>query len=197
MNSFTTLTARLVVMPVNNIDTDQIIPARFLKTTDKMGLGSNLFSDWRYLADGAPNPDFILNKPESQGAQILLAGDNFGCGSSREHAPWALAGWGFRVVISTGIADIFRNNSLKNGLLPVVVDNAQYQALMAHFSRTPEKQLTVDLEHQLLILPDEDTIEFAIDGFSKTCLLNGTDELGYLLGMETQIATYEHTVDPI
>jgi 3-isopropylmalate/(R)-2-methylmalate dehydratase small subunit len=197
MNSFTTLTARLVVMPVNNIDTDQIIPARFLKTTDKMGLGANLFSDWRYLPDGAPNPDFILNKPESQGAKILIAGDNFGCGSSREHAPWALVGWGFRAVISTGIADIFRNNSLKNGLLPIVVDNAQYQALLAQFNRSPEKQLTIDLEHQLLILPDEETIEFAIDGFSKTCLLNGTDELGYLLGMETQIAAYEHAVDPI
>jgi 3-isopropylmalate/(R)-2-methylmalate dehydratase small subunit len=197
MNSFTTLTARLVVMPVNNIDTDQIIPARFLKTTDKMGLGTNLFSDWRYLPDGSPNPDFVLNKPESQGAQILLAGDNFGCGSSREHAPWALAGWGFRAVISTSIADIFRNNSLKNGLLPIVVDNAQYQVLLAQFNRTPEKQLTVDLEHQLLILPDEETIDFAIDGFSKTCLLNGTDELGYLLGMETQIAAYENAVDPI
>jgi 3-isopropylmalate/(R)-2-methylmalate dehydratase small subunit len=197
MNSFTTLTARLVVMPVNNIDTDQIIPARFLKTTDKMGLGANLFSDWRYLSDGAPNPDFVLNKPESQGAQILLAGDNFGCGSSREHAPWALAGWGFRAVISTSIADIFRNNSLKNGLLPIVVDNAQYQVLLAQFTRAHEKQLTVDLEHQLLILPDEETIEFAIDGFSKTCLLNGTDELGYLLGMETQIAAFEHAVDPI
>jgi 3-isopropylmalate/(R)-2-methylmalate dehydratase small subunit len=197
MNQFTTLTARLVVMPVNNIDTDQIIPARFLKITDKNGLGANLFSDWRYLPDGLPDPDFILNKPESQGAQILLAGDNFGCGSSREHAPWALAGWGFRVVISTGIADIFRNNSLKNGLLPIVVDPAQYQALMAMFNRAPEKQLTVDLEHQLLILPDEETVEFAIDGFSKVCLLNGTDELGYLLGMETQIAAYEHSIDPI
>ena len=197
MNAFTTLTARLVVMPVNNIDTDQIIPARFLKTTDKMGLGANLFSDWRYLSDGKPDPDFILNKSESQGAQILLAGDNFGCGSSREHAPWALAGWGFRVVISTSIADIFRNNSLKNGLLPIVVDNAQYQAIMAQFSHAPEKQLTVDLKHQLLILPDEETVEFAIDGFSKVCLLNGTDELGYLLGMETQIAAYEHSIDPI
>ena len=197
MIAFTTLTARLVVMPVNNIDTDQIIPARFLKTTDKMGLGANLFSDWRYLSDGKPDPDFILNKPESQGAQILLAGDNFGCGSSREHAPWALAGWGFRVVISTGIADIFRNNSLKNGLLPIVVDNAQYQVIMAQFSQAPEKQLTVDLEHQLLILPDEETVEFAIDGFSKVCLLNGTDELGYLLGMETQIAAYEYSIDPI
>ena len=197
MIAFTTLTARLVVIPVNNIDTDQIIPARFLKTTDKMGLGANLFSDWRYLSDGKPDPDFILNKSESQGAQILLAGDNFGCGSSREHAPWALAGWGFRVVISTSIADIFRNNSLKNGLLPIVVDNAQYQAIMAQFSHAPENQLTVDLKHQLLILPDEETVEFAIDGFSKVCLLNGTDELGYLLGMETQIAAYEYSIDPI
>ncbi len=197
MNPFTPLTARLVIMPVNNIDTDQIIPARFLKTTDKNGLGANLFSDWRYLPDGKPNPDFILNQSESQGAQILLAGDNFGCGSSREHAPWALAGWGFRVVISTGIADIFRNNSLKNGLLPIVVNKTQYQALMAMFNHSPEKQLTVDLSHQLLILPDEETIEFAIDGFSKICLLNGTDELGYLLEMEAQITAYEHSKELI
>jgi 3-isopropylmalate/(R)-2-methylmalate dehydratase small subunit len=197
MNPFTTLTARLVIMPVNNIDTDQIIPARFLKTTDKNGLGDNLFSDWRYLPDGKPDPAFILNQPESQGALILLTGDNFGCGSSREHAPWALAGWGFRVVISTSIADIFRNNALKNGLLPIVVNKAQYQALMAMFNHSSEKQLTVDLAHQLLILPDEETIEFAIDGFSKVCLLNGTDELGYLLGMEAQITAYEHLVEPI
>jgi 3-isopropylmalate/(R)-2-methylmalate dehydratase small subunit len=191
MSQFKMLTARVVAMPINNIDTDQIIPARFLKVTDKAGLGANLFSDWRYEADGSPKPGFILNQPEHQGAQILLAGDNFGCGSSREHAPWALTGWGFRTVISTSFADIFRNNSLKNGLLPVIVDPETHRKLMDLVNQNPQVELTVDLASQTLVLPDEEEVSFPIDPFSKTCLLNGVDELGYLLGLEEHIDRYE------
>jgi 3-isopropylmalate/(R)-2-methylmalate dehydratase small subunit len=194
MIQFTTLTSRVVVLPVNNIDTDQIIPARFLKVTDKIGMGAHLFADWRYLPDGTPNPDFVLNKPQSQTAQILLAGHNFGCGSSREHAPWALTGYGFRAVISTTFADIFRNNALKNGLLPVVVNTEQHKKLLQMFSYSPDMLLSIDLGRQILITPDEETIEFPIDGFSKTCLLNGTDELGYLLGMDSFITNYEKSI---
>jgi 3-isopropylmalate/(R)-2-methylmalate dehydratase small subunit len=159
--------------------------------TDKTGLGESLFADWRYLPDGSPKPDFILNQPQSQGAQVLLAGDNFGCGSSREHAPWALTGFGFRAVISTSFADIFRNNSLKNGLLPVLVDPETHRKLVEQFSDSPDSTVTVDLEEQVLLLPDNAIIQFPIDAFSKSCLLNGTDELGYLLGMEAQISAYE------
>lgn len=191
MSQYKILTSRVVVMPVNNIDTDQIIPARFLKVTDKTGLGANLFSDWRYEADGTPKPDFVLNQPQNQGAQILLAGDNFGCGSSREHAPWALTGWGFKTVISTSFADIFRNNSLKNGLLPVIVDPHTHQKLVDLLSQNPQVELTVDLASQTLVLPDEEEVTFPIDPFSKTCLLNGVDELGYLLGLEEHIQRYE------
>jgi 3-isopropylmalate/(R)-2-methylmalate dehydratase small subunit len=191
MEPFKELTSRVVVLPVNDIDTDQIIPARFLKVTDKTGLGASLFADWRYLPDGSPNPDFILNQPKSQSAQVLLAGDNFGCGSSREHAPWALTGFGFRAVISTSFADIFRNNSLKNGLLPVLVDPETHRKLVEQFSDSPDLTVTVDLEEQVLILPDKKIIQFPIDAFSKNCLLKGTDELGYLLGMEAQISAYE------
>lgn len=191
MQSFTTLTSHVVVLPVNDVDTDQIIPARFLKTTDKNGLGDNLFADWRYLPDGSPNPEFVLNRPESQGAQILLAGDNFGCGSSREHAPWALLGWGFRAVISTTIADIFRNNALKNGLLPVVVSPQAHARLMALYAAQPSLSLTIDLPSQTLRLADGSQESFPIDSFSKTCLLNGVDELGYLLSLEAEIARYE------
>jgi 3-isopropylmalate/(R)-2-methylmalate dehydratase small subunit len=191
MAKFTALTARVAVLPVNDIDTDQIIPARFLKVTDKDGLGANLFADWRYLADGSPKPDFVLNIPRNQGAQILLAGDNFGCGSSREHAPWALTGWGFRSVISTSFADIFRNNSLKNGLLPVIVSPATHHKLLALMIAQPDAQLTIDLNSQVLVLPDEEEIAFPIDSFSKTCLLNGVDELGYILGLGDYIQQYE------
>lgn len=191
MEPFKTIHSRVVVMPVNDIDTDQIIPARFLKVTDKLGLGANLFADWRYLPDGSPRPDFILNQPKSQGAQVLLAGDNFGCGSSREHAPWALIGYGFRAVISTSFADIFRNNSLKNGFLPVQVDVETHQKLEDIFAELPDAQLTIDLDTEELVLPDKSHVKFPIDSFSRSCLLNGTDELGYLLGMETQIASYE------
>ena len=191
MQPFTRLTSKVVVLPVSNVDTDQIIPARFLKTTDKNGLGASLFADWRYLPDGSPDPAFILNQPQSQGAQILLAGDNFGSGSSREHAAWALTGWGIRAVISTTIADIFRNNALKNGLLPVVVPPEVHARLMDIFSREPHLTLTIDLAEQSVILPDGTSAPFPIDPFSKTCLLNGVDELGYLLGLEAEIARYE------
>ncbi len=191
MQPFTRLTSTVVVLPVSNVDTDQIIPARFLKTTDKNGLGASLFADWRYQPDGSPDPSFVLNQPQSQGAQILLAGDNFGSGSSREHAAWALLGWGIRAVISTTIADIFRNNALKNGLLPVVVSPEVHDRLMHLFSNDPTQTLTIDLAAQMLELPDGTTATFPIDPFSKTCLLNGVDELGYLLGLEAEIARYE------
>jgi 3-isopropylmalate/(R)-2-methylmalate dehydratase small subunit len=196
MNPFTTLTSRVVVMPINDIDTDQIIPARFLKVTDKAGLGASLFADWRYLPDGSPKPDFILNQPQSQGAQILLAGDNFGCGSSREHAPWALAGFGFRAVISTSFADIFRNNSLKNGFLPVVVDPQAHRELITLYQGSASARLTIDLASQMLILEDESVVTFPIDTFSKTILLKGTDELGYMLTLEEKISRYEQSLRP-
>jgi 3-isopropylmalate/(R)-2-methylmalate dehydratase small subunit len=191
MAQFTTLTSRIMPLPVNDIDTDQIIPARFLKATDKKGMGEALFADWRYNADGTPKENFVLNNPAYKGAQILLAGDNFGCGSSREHAPWALTGFGFRAVISTSFADIFRNNSLKNGLLPVIV-NADIQASLFDLTEeAPMATLTIDLASQTLTLPDGHEVTFPIDGFSKSCLLNGVDELGYILGFEKQITAYE------
>jgi 3-isopropylmalate/(R)-2-methylmalate dehydratase small subunit len=193
MQKITAFSSRVMVLPVDNIDTDQIIPARFLKATDKLGMGANLFADWRYLPDGAPNPAFALNLPENQGTQVLLAGDNFGCGSSREHAPWALSGWGFRAVISTTFADIFRNNALKNGLLPIVVEPTVQRKLVALFTADPRLELTVDLGDQSLVLPDGERVEFPIDSFSKTCLLNGVDELGYLLGLDEHIRKYEES----
>ena len=191
MQPFTSLTSRVAVLPANDVDTDQIIPARYLKTIDKAGLGANLFADWRYLPDGTPDPEFPLNQPKNQGAQVLLAGHNFGCGSSREHAPWALTSYGFRTVISSAIADIFYNNALKNGLLPVVVDAESHARMLALFSDTPQAELTVDLEAQAVFLPDGSQVRFAIDGFAKTCLLQGVDELGYLLSLEDQISAFE------
>ena len=179
--------SRTVVFPVDNIDTDQIIPARFLKTTSKAGLGDQLFNDWRYDAAGAPNPDFVLNKPENKGAQVLVAGDNFGCGSSREHAPWALTQFGFKAVISTSFADIFRSNSLKNGLLPIVVPADVHAALI----ESPGGTVQVDLATQTLTLADGRRVEFPIDAFSQHCLLEGVDELGYILQQEEAIAVYE------
>ena len=190
MAQFTTLTSRMIPLPVNDIDTDQIIPARFLKATDKNGMGDNLFADWRYNADGSPKADFVLNKSESKGAQILLAGDNFGCGSSREHAPWALTGFGFRAVISTSFADIFRNNSLKNGLIPIVVDEETHRMLFDLAEEAPRAELTVDLASQTVSFPGG-FFTFPIDPFNKTCLLNGVDELGYILGFEKDIAIFE------
>ena len=191
MAHFTTLVSRVVTLPVNDIDTDQIIPARFLKATDKNGLGEHLFADWRYNADGSPEPDFVLNMPESRGVQILLAGDNFGCGSSREHAPWALTGFGFRAVISTSFADIFCNNALKNGLLPIVVDPQTQRRLFDMVEESPQAELAIDLALQTLTLSNGYTVSFPIDSFSKTCLLQGVDELGYLQSFEKQIAAYE------
>jgi 3-isopropylmalate/(R)-2-methylmalate dehydratase small subunit len=191
MNAFTALKSHVVVLPANDVDTDQIIPARFLKVTDKAGIGANLFADWRYLPDGSPNPDFILNQPESHGAQILLTGHNFGCGSSREHAPWALLGQGFRAVVSTSFADIFRNNALKNGVLPVEVEPEVHAALIEQYSADPSLPLTIDLDQQVLVLPGDKSVSFPIDSFSKTCLLNGVDQLGYLLRLEPHIAAFE------
>lgn len=185
MAEFKTLTARVVVLAVDNIDTDQIIPARFLKVTDKAGLGDQLFADWRN------DPSFVLNQPQSQGAQILLAGDNFGCGSSREHAPWALVGWGFRAVISTSFADIFRANALKNGLLPIVVQSELHARLIQLTRARSDMTLTVDLEAQQLQLPEGEAVSFPIDAFSRHCLLRGIDQLEYLLGFEAQISAYE------
>lgn len=193
MERFTTLTSTMVCLPVNDIDTDQIIPARFLKTTSKMGLGTNLFADWRYDEDGLPVSDFACNLPESQGASILLAGDNFGCGSSREHAPWALMDFGFKAIISTSFADIFRNNALKNGLLPVLVDPDTHRQLMSLVDEDPATAVTVDLDTQSLILPDGRRAAFPIDGFSKTCLLEGLDQLGYLIKQEPAIDRFEAT----
>jgi 3-isopropylmalate/(R)-2-methylmalate dehydratase small subunit len=176
---------------VNDIDTDQIIPARFLKGTDKAGLGRYLFADWRYDTNGNINPYFVLNKPASRGAEILLAGGNFGCGSSREHAPWALRDFGFRAVISTSFADIFRNNALKNGLLPIDIDALRLPQLLSLIRENVDAQLTIDLKDQTVTLPDGEAFSFPIDGFSKYCLLNGVDELGYLLRFEDRIDAYE------
>lgn len=191
MAQFTSLKSRVVPLQANDIDTDQIIPARFLKTTDKIGMAEALFSDWRYNPDGSPRLDFILNKPEVHGAQILLAGDNFGCGSSREHAAWALAGYGFRAIISTSFADIFRNNALKNGLLPVVVDKDTQQDLFDLLEEVPDAELSIELSSQVLHLPDGKEITFPIDPFSKICLLKGMNELSYLMSFMDQIVAYE------
>lgn len=191
MEPFKTLTSRVIVVPVDNIDTDQIIPAAYLKVTTKSGLSKGLFSNWRYLPDGSPDPAFALNRPENQGAAILLAGDNFGCGSSREHAPWALADFGFHAVISTSFADIFRNNSLKNGLLPVILNPKDYKALLELLSANPQAELVIELAEQAVVLPDGRAFGFPIDEFSRTCLLEGVDELGYLLKLDPEISRYE------
>jgi 3-isopropylmalate/(R)-2-methylmalate dehydratase small subunit len=188
---FTTLTSKVIPLPYSDVDTDQIIPAVYLKVTNKDGLADGCFSRWRYEADGTPVADFPLNMPQYQEAQILLAGDNFGTGSSREHAPWALMGWGIRAVISTSFADIFRNNSLKNGLLPIVVDDETHRQLFSLTEEQPAFQLTIDLRKQTLQLPDGRQVSFPIDAFSKTCLLEGVDQLGYLLKQSPKIAEYE------
>jgi 3-isopropylmalate/(R)-2-methylmalate dehydratase small subunit len=181
------LTSKTVVLRVDNVDTDQIIPARFLKTISKEGLGDQLFYDWRYDASGAPKPDFILNTEAAKGAQVLVAGDNFGCGSSREHAPWALTQFGFKAVISTSFADIFKGNSLKNGLLPIVVPPGIHARLL----ESPGAVVKIDLASQTLTLEDGTAVEFPIDAFSKHCLLEGVDELGYILKQDAAIAAYE------
>ncbi|MBE7544732.1 MAG: 3-isopropylmalate dehydratase small subunit [Bryobacteraceae bacterium] len=178
--------SKTVLLPVDNIDTDQIIPARFLKTISKDGLGDQLFFDWRYEADGSPKADFVLNTEAAQGCAVLVAGDNFGCGSSREHAPWALTQFGFKAVISTSFADIFKNNSLKNGLLPLTVPKDVHEKLLAAPST-----VKVDLEARTLTLADGTAVEFPIDAFSRMCLLEGIDELGFILKHDGQIAAYE------
>ncbi|MGB5811344.1 MAG: 3-isopropylmalate dehydratase small subunit [Polyangiales bacterium] len=191
MAQFTTLTSHAVPMTAENVDTDQIIPARFLKVTDKHGLGDSLFSDWRYHEDGSHKEDFVLNHPESQGAQILVAGHNFGSGSSREHAPWALVGWGFRAIISTGFADIFRSNSLKNGLLPVEVSEEVHKEIMQAVQLDRGTTLTIDLPTQSVTGLGSLEATFPIDAFSKHCLLEGIDQLGYLQSFDAQITEYE------
>ncbi len=187
MTAINTLRSRTVVLPSTNIDTDQIVPARFLTTTTREGLGKNLFADWRYDEGGRPRPDFVLNQPAAQGCQVLVAGRNIGCGSSREHAPWALLDFGIRAVGSTEIADIFRNNSLKNGLLPVVVDAGTHEWLLAN----PGAEVTIDLETCTLALPNGVAVKFPIAAFARYCLLNGVDELGYLLSKDAAIGAYE------
>lgn len=191
MEPYKTLTARVAALPNENIDTDQITPARFLKVTDKAGMDKYLFADWRYDAAGNPKPDFVLNQPHAQGAQILLAGDNFGCGSSREHAVWALTAFGFRAIISTSFADIFRSNALKNGLLPIVVDKQTQRDLFDLVEEIPNVELTIDIAAQTLALPSGRMVNFPIDPFAKTCLVEGVDELGYLLARQGAIARYE------
>ena len=190
MAQFTKLTSRMIAIPANDIDTDQIIPAQFLKVTDKNGLADALFFNWRYNDDKSPKQDFIINKPEAQGVQILLAGDNFGCGSSREHAAWALTAFGIHAVISTSFADIFRSNSLKNGLIPIIVDEATHKMLFDLYEEVPRATLTVDLETQTVSFAGG-SFTFPIDSFSKTCLLNGVDELGYIMNFEKEISEYE------
>jgi 3-isopropylmalate/(R)-2-methylmalate dehydratase small subunit len=187
MEPVRSIESRTVVLPFTNIDTDQIIPARFLTTTTKEGLGQRAFADWRYDASGAPKPDFILNKPEAQGCSILVAGRNFGCGSSREHAPWALLDFGFRAVISTEIADIFRNNSLKNGLVPVVIDERSHEWLL----NNPGANVRIDVENATVHLPTGESVKFPIEAFARYCLVNGIDELGFLLKQDEAISRYE------
>ena len=193
MKPLTSLTSSCVVLHAANVDTDQIIPARFLKTVERRGLGAYLFADWRLDERGRPRPDFPLNSPGAAGAAILVAGHNFGCGSSREHAPWALLDFGFRAVISTGFADIFRNNALKTGLLPVALSPSVHAALLDQLAESPRAPVTIDLESQTATLPDGTKHAFAVDPFARHCLLNGVDELGFLLGEETAIAAYEST----
>jgi 3-isopropylmalate/(R)-2-methylmalate dehydratase small subunit len=179
--------SRTAVLPYTNIDTDQIIPARFLRTTTREGLGKQLFSDWRYQADGSLRVDFPLNRPEAAGCSVLVAARNFGCGSSREHAPWALLDYGIRAVVSSEIADIFRSNSLKNGLLPIEVDETTNQWLLSH----PGAEVIVDLQSATLTLPTGVAVKFPIEGFARHCLLHGVDELGFLLSNEARIADFE------
>jgi 3-isopropylmalate/(R)-2-methylmalate dehydratase small subunit len=187
MPAVKTIRSRTVVLPTSNIDTDQIIPARFLTSTSRAGFGKNLFADWRYDAAGNPKADFALNKPEAAGASILVAGRNIGCGSSREHAAWALQDFGIHAVISTEFADIFRTNCLKNGLVPVLADEETHAWLLAN----PQAEVTIDVEQSTLALPDGTTAKFPLEGFARFCLLNGVDELGYLLSQDAAIAAYE------
>ncbi|CAN5597138.1 3-isopropylmalate dehydratase small subunit [soil metagenome] len=195
-DAFGTFSSPLIPLPAENVDTDQIIPARFLKTTEKSGLADALFFDWRYLPDGSPKPDFVLNQPEMQGRAVLLAGDNFGCGSSREHAPWALTSWGIRAILSTSFADIFRNNALKNGLLPIVVDEDTHRQLFDLLAADPDAAISVDLEAQVVHLPGDQDLPFEVDPFARQMLLAGTDEIGWLLSRSATIDAWEATHPP-
>ncbi|MCZ6491823.1 MAG: 3-isopropylmalate dehydratase small subunit [Acidobacteria bacterium] len=196
MEPITKITSRLVPLPNENVDTDIIVPARFLKVTDKAGMDQYLFRDWRFDEAGKPLPDFILNQPRAKGAQILLAGRNFGSGSSREHAPWALLAFGFRALLSTSFADIFQGNALKNGLLPVVIPPDVHADLFRQVEKNPNLEVTVELASQTVTLPDGKTVSFPIDNFSKQCLLAGVDQLGYLLKQESHIRAYEESHPP-
>jgi 3-isopropylmalate/(R)-2-methylmalate dehydratase small subunit len=197
MDKFVPYQARFAVLPVENVDTDQIIPARFLKTTNKAGLGDSLFADWRYDNDGNPNPDFVLNQPFAKGVEVLIAGNNFGCGSSREHAPWALQGFGFKAVLSTYFADIFRNNALKNGVLPIVIPENVYNYLVEEDAKNPgQATVSVDLENQSITLPDGESINFPIEPFAKYCVLNGVDQLGFLASADADVSQFENTRAP-
>lgn len=187
MDKITRIESRTALLPMADIDTDQIVPARFLTTTTKEGLGKALFADWRYDKAGQPLADFPLNSPAAAGCEILVAGNNFGCGSSREHAPWALLDYGFRAVVSTAIADIFRNNSIKNGLVPVIVDDATHGWLLAN----PGARIVIDLERTEVVLPDDRHVPFPLDGFSRYCLMEGVDQLGYLLHQGEAITRFE------
>jgi 3-isopropylmalate/(R)-2-methylmalate dehydratase small subunit len=193
MDPIKTITGKVVALPLENVDTDQIIPAKYLKVTNKDGLGDGLFETWRYNADGTPNPDFVLNKPESQGATVLVAGKNFGSGSSREHAPWALQAYGFQAVISPSFADIFKSNSLKIGLLPIIVDEESYYQLVSLCEEEPTTQVTIDLASQTVTLPGGQRVSFPLDGFSKHCLMNGVDQLGFIMQQDADISAFEAT----
>jgi 3-isopropylmalate/(R)-2-methylmalate dehydratase small subunit len=189
---FESFTSRVIPLPAENVDTDQIVPARYLKATDKLGLEEALFHDWRFTETGElREPRFVLDRPEMAGRQVLLAGDNFGCGSSREHAPWALVAWGIRSVITTSCADIFRNNALKNGLLPIVVDPERHAQLFELLASDPDVEISVDLESQVVHLPGDEDLPFDVDPFSKLMLLRGTDELGYLLDHTAAIDAWD------
>ena len=191
MEPIRTFASRMVALPLDDVDTDQIIPARFLKVTDRRGLGAALFADWRYAADGRPDPDFPLNRPGASAARILVAGRNFGCGSSREHAPWALVGFGFRAVVSTGFADIFRNNAIGNGLVPVALAPDAHARLLRSAAGDPAAELEVSVDERIVTLPDGSTAAFPLDDIDRHCLLRGVDRLGFLLGLGDEIAAFE------
>lgn len=193
MQAFEPFTSHVVALPNDDIDTDQIIPGRYLKITDRANLGEALFADWRYDASGAPRPEFVLNRAESANARVLIAGNNFGCGSSREHAPWALVSWGFRAVISTAYADIFRSNAIGNALLPIVLEPAAHARLLAQVTADPTAQVAIDLETRSITFPDGEVQNFPIDSFDRYCLLQGVDRLGFLLDLDPDITHFEHT----
>lgn len=194
---FRAFTSQVVALPAENVDTDQIVPARYLKVTDKEGLADALFRDWRFNEDGSKkDPPFILDRPGIEGRSILLAGDNFGTGSSREHAPWALRSWGVRAILSTSFADIFRSNALKNGVLPIVVDPKTHERLFEMIAADDEAELRVDLAEQGILLPDGTTLDFEVDQFSKMMLMAGTDEIGYVLAKDAEIAAWEDAHPP-